>query len=135
MKKVIKVISIPVIVVLIIVLYISFLTNNNQNYLDDITKNIKENYPIDEEITYSNLYNHYYIFTTKSKVIVLNNEYQEVLNESIAIIQNKEENQEIIYKTNKLMFEEVETNKNNITYKYYDASNGEFIKETTMEKK
>lgn len=135
MKKALKVISIPLILILIVILYISFLTNNNQNYLDNITKTIKENYQVDEEITYSNLYNHYYIFTTKSRVIVLNNEYQEVLNESIATIKNKEENQDLIYKTNKLMFEEVETNKNNITYKYYDASNGEFIKETVMEKK
>lgn len=135
MKKVIKLISIPLIFTLIVILYISFLTNNNQNYLDNITKTIKENYQIDEDITYSNFYNHYYIFTTKSRIIVLNNEYQEVLNESIATIKNKEEDQELIYKTNKLMFEEVEPNKNNITYKYYDASNGEFIKETVMEKK
>lgn len=135
MKKALKIISIPLILILIVILYISFLTNNNQTYLDNITKTIKENYQIDEDITYSNLYNHYYIFTTKSRVIVLNNEYQEVLNESIATIKNKEANQDLIYKTNKLMFEEVETNKNNITYKYYDASNGEFIKETVMEKK
>lgn len=135
MKNTLKIISIPLILILIVILYISFLTNNNQNYLDNMIKTIKENYQIDEEITYSNFYNHYYIFTTKSRVIVLNNEYQEVLNESIATIKNKEENQDLIYKTNKLMFEEVEINKNNITYKYYDASNGEFLKETVMEKK
>ena len=90
---------------------------------------------IDEEITYSNEYNNYYIFTTKSRVVVLNNEYVEILNESIATIKNRNDNQELIYKTNKLMFEETKLKKENLIYRYYDASNGEFIKETIMEKK
>ena len=133
MKKNLKIISIPLIIILLVILYISYLTNNNQNYLNNITKGIKDNYQIEDEITYSNKYNNYYIFTTKSKVIVLNNEYQEVLNESLSTIKNRTENQELIYKTNKLMFEETELKKNNLIYKYYDASTGELLKETTME--
>lgn len=133
MKKILKIISIPLIIILLVILYISYLTNNNQNYLNNITKGIKDNYKIEDEITYSNKYNNYYIFTTKSKVIVLNNEYQEVLNESLSTIKNRTENQELIYKTNKLMFEETELKKNNLIYKYYDASTGELLKETTME--
>lgn len=133
MKKILKIISIPLIIILLVILYISYLTNNNQNYLNNITKGIKDNYQIEDEITYSNKYNNYYIFTTKSKVIVLNNEYQEVLNESLSTIKNRTENQELIYKTNKLMFEETELKKNNLIYKYYDASTGELLKETTME--
>ena len=133
MKKILKIISIPLIIILLVILYISYLTNNNQNYLNNITKGIKDNYQIEDEITYSNMYNNYYIFTTKSKVIVLNNEYQEVLNESLSTIKNRTENQELIYKTNKLMFEETELKKNNLIYKYYDASTGELLKETTME--
>ena len=135
MKKVIRIIAIPIIIILVIIIYISYLTNHNQDYLDSITKNIQNNYQIDEEITYSNKYSNYYIFTTKSRVIVLNNDYQEILNESIATIKNKEEDQELIYKTSKLMFEEVEQKDGNLIYKYYDASTGEFLKETTMELK
>lgn len=135
MKKTLRILSIPLIIILIVILYISYLVNHNYKFLDSITQDIKDNYPINEEITYSNKYNNYYIFTTKSKVIVLNNEYEEVLNDSIAIIKNREDNQELIYKTNKLMFEEKELKNNNLIYKYYDASNGEFIKETVMEQK
>lgn len=133
MKKTLKILSIPLIIILITISYTIYLIINNNNYLDSITKNIKDNYQINEEITYSNEYNNYYIFTTDTRVIVLNNEYTEVLNESIATIKNRTENQELIYKTNKLMFEETTTNDGKLIYKYFDASNGEFIKETIME--
>ena len=133
MKKTLKILSIPLIIILITISYTIYLIINNNNYLDSITKNIKDNYQINEEITYSNEYNNYFIFTTDTRVIVLNNEYTEVLNESIATIKNRTENQELIYKTNKLMFEETTTNDGKLIYKYFDASNGEFIKETIME--
>lgn len=133
MKKTLKVLSIPVIIILIIIIYTIYLVNNNKSYLNYMVNNIKENYKLDEEITYLNEYNHYYIFTTKTKVIVLNNEYEEVLNESIATIKEKEDNQELIYKTNKLMYEETTRDDNELIYKYYDATTKEFIKETIME--
>ena len=94
MKKTFKILNIPLIIILIITIYTIYLVNNNKNYLNNTINNIKENYKLNEEITYLNEYNHYYIFTTKTRVIVLNNEYEEVLNESIAIIKEKEDNQE-----------------------------------------
>ena len=133
MKKTLKFISIPFIIIIFIIASIIYLTNHNNKYLDSITKNIKDNYQINEEITYSNKYNNYYIFTTKTRVIVLNNEYEEILNESIAIIKEKEDNQELIYITNKLMYEETTRDDNSLIYKYYDATTKEFIKETIME--
>ena len=133
MKKTLKILSIPLIIILITISYTIYLIINNNNYLDSITKNIKDNYQINEEITYSNEYNNYYIFTTDTRVIVLNNEYTEVLNENITNIKERKDNQELIYKTNKLMFEETTTNDGKLIYKYFDASNGEFIKETIME--
>ena len=105
----------------------------NTNKLDNLIINIKNNYEINEEISYINEYNNYYIFTTKTRVIVLNKEYQEILNESINNIEDIPKNKELIYKTNKLMFEETILKENKLIYKYYDATNGEFIKETVME--
>ena len=135
MKKILKVISIPLIIIIIISTYIIYLVHNNNKYLNNITKDIYENYDIEEEITYLNEYNNYYIFATDTRVIVLNNEYTEVLNESIAILDEKKDNQSLIYKTNKLMYEETTLKKSKLIYKYYDATNGEFIKETVMERK
>ena len=64
MKKVFRSIIIIVIILIIGILYISYITNHNQDELNDITKSIQDNYSIKEEITYSNLYVNYYIFTT-----------------------------------------------------------------------
>ena len=134
MKKLLHIILVPIIIIVIVIIYMSHLSNSNQKYLDSITKNIKDNYKVEEEITYSNQYGNYYIFTTKTSVIVLNKQYKEVLNENISTIKIKED-MELIYKTNKLMYEEKEVNDKVLTYKYYDATTGEFIKETTMELK
>ena len=134
MKKVLRIALIPLIIIIVVILYLSYLSNTNQKYINSITQDIKENYQINEEITYSNLYGNYYVFTTKSMVIVLNKQYEEVLKDSIAIIQIKED-MDLIYKTNKLMYETSEVKDKLLTYKYYDAKTGEFIKETTMELK
>lgn len=133
MKKTLKILIAPFIIILGITIYTVYLTNNNTNYMEKTLKNIKDNYQINEEITYYNEYNNYYIFTTKTKVIVLNNEYEEILNEDITNIKKRKNNQELIYKTNKLMFEETILDDNNLTYKYYDASNYELVKETVLE--
>ena len=135
MKKILKIISIPLVVILFICGYIIYLNIHSKNYLDSITKDIKNNYQIDEQITYSNKYNNYYIFTTKTRVIVLNNEYNEILKEDINTITQIPKNMKLIYKTNKLMFEETILEDNKLTYKYYDANNKELVKETIMEKK
>lgn len=134
MKKILKIALIPLIIIIVVILYLSYLSNANQKYLNSITKDIKANYQINEEITYSNLYGNYYVFTTKSNVFVLNKEYEEVLKISIAEIKIKED-MDLIYKTNKLMYETSEVKDKILTYKYYDAMTGDFIKETTMELK
>lgn len=134
MKKLLRILLIPLIILLVVMIYMFYLSNHNRKYLDSITQNIQDNYQIEEEITYSNQYGNYYIFTTKSSVIVLNKQYEEILNDSIATIQIKED-MELIYKTNKLMYESKEVQDNVLTYKYYDATTGDFIKETTMELK
>lgn len=135
MKKVLRSILIIVIILIIGILYISYITNHNQDELNTITQNIKDNYFIKDEITYSNRYGNYYIFTTKSDVYVLNNEYQKVYQKEISSLATNEENLPIIYKTNKLMYEKTIRKKDKITYEYYDALTNQLIKETTLERK
>ena len=135
MKKVFRSIIIIVIILIIGILYISYITNHNQDELNDITKSIQDNYSIKEEITYSNRYGNYYIFTTSSDVYVLNNEYKEVYKKSIQDLSENKENLPLIYKTNKLMYEKTIRKKDKITYEYYDALTNKLIKETTLERK
>lgn len=135
MKKVLRSILIIVIILIIGILYISFITNHNQDELNNITKSIKDNYSIKDEITYSNRYGNYYIFTTESDVYVLNNEYKEVYKKSINDLAENEDNFPIIYKTNKLMYEKTIRKKDKVVYEYYDALTGKLIKETILERK
>ena len=135
MKKVLRSILIIVIILITGILYISYITNHNQDELNNITQNIKDNYSIKDEITYSNRYGNYYIFTTESDVYVLNNEYQKVYQKEISSLATNEENLPIIYKTNKLMYEKTIRKKDKITYEYYDALTNQLIKETTLERK
>ena len=135
MKKIIKIILPLLILVAIYMLILSVINNKNENYMNNITENIKENYDLEEEITYSNLYGNYYILTTSKEVIVLNKEYEEILKEDITTLASNPDNYDLIYKNNKLMYEETILKKDKLTYKYYDATTNEIIKETNMEKK
>lgn len=135
MKKIVKIIGTLLIIVLLGILIISYLTNHNEDYLDNMTKNIQENYDIPEEIIYSNQYGNYYIVKTPSSVIVLNKEYQEVLKESSFVLAPNTNNYALIYKTNKLMYENTIVKEDKLTYEYYDAKTNELIKTTTMERK
>lgn len=135
MKKIIKVVMIVIILIIVISLILFSTLNNNKKYLNTITKNINKNYKLEEKITYSNKYGNYYIFTTKNNVIVLNKEYEEILKEDIEILSENKNKYEIIYKNNKLMYEETILKKGNLIYKYYDVTNNELIKETNLEKK
>ena len=135
MKKVLRSILIILIILITGILYISYITNHNQDELNNITQNIKDNYSVKDEITYSNRYGNYYIFTTESDVYVLNNEYQKVYQKEISSLATNEENLPIIYKTNKLMYEKTIRKKDKITYEYYDALTGNLTKETTLERK
>lgn len=132
MKKIIKIILLIIVLISLYLIVISFLTNKNKNYLDSITKDIKANYDLDEKITYSNLYGNYYILTTKKEVIVLNKEYEEILVKDIDILASNPNNYELIYKSNKLMYEETILDDTKLTYNYYDATTGKLLKETDM---
>lgn len=132
MKHILKILFLLLIISITIILILSNINKNNNKYLDNITKNIKENYNIKEKITYSNLYGNYYIFTTKTKVIVLNKEYEKIKKFNIDILSNNKNNYQLIYKNNKLMYEETIKKKNKIIYKYYDATNNKLIKEISV---
>ena len=135
MKKVLRSILILIIILIIGILYISFLTNHNQDELDNMKKSIQDNYSVKDKITDVNRYGNYYIFTTSSEVYVLNNEYKEVYKKNMNDLAENQENLPIIYKTNKLMYEKTIRKKDKITYEYYDALTGNLIKETTLERK
>lgn len=97
-----------------------YIVSRNNNYLNNILKDIKTNGEIKEEIIYYNKYNNYYIVLTKDNIIVLDRDYKEVYNNSTEKFQDKTSEYEIIYKTDIPMYEETKKEGNTIKYIYYD---------------
>lgn len=134
MKKVKLSIIIILILLLIPTIYITYITKTNKEQYNTIAISVKKNYPIEDNIIYSNQYGNYYIIKTNKKIIVLNQEYQEILKEDISILSDNKDNLPLIYKTNKLMYEEKTIKTNKVIYKYYDATTGEFIKKNVLKR-
>lgn len=97
-----------------------YIVNRNNNYLNNILEDIKNNSEIKEDIIYYNKYNNYYIVLTKNNIIVLDKDYKEVYNNSTEKFQDKTSEYEIIYKTDIPMYEETRKEGNTIIYIYYD---------------
>lgn len=97
-----------------------YIVNRNNNYLNNILEDIKNNSEIKEDIIYYNKYNNYYIVLTKNNIIVLDKDYKEVYNNSTEKFQDKTSEYEIIYKTDIPMYEETRKEGNTIKYIYYD---------------
>ena len=97
-----------------------YIVNRNNNYLNNILEDIKNNSGIKEDIMYYNKYNNYYIVLTKDNIIVLDKDYKEVYNNSTEKFQDKTSEYEIIYKIDIPMYEETKKEGNTIKYIYYD---------------
>ena len=97
-----------------------YIVNRNNNYLNNILEDIKNNSEIKEDIIYYNKYNNYYIVLTKDNIIVLDKDYKEVYNNSTEKFQDKTSEYEIVYKTDIPMYEETKKEGNTIKYIYYD---------------
>ena len=133
MKKVLKIIIFIVILSLALIIYISYTVDHNEEETHKLETKITKHYNTKEEISNVTQYNNYYIVKTASKVIVLSNDYKPVLEEDLSKLSNKFTNQNLIYKTNKLIFEKKVLEDSTLTYEYYDAISGELIDKTTLE--
>ena len=136
-KKKISIIKIIILLLLIIfvgIFSLSYKVNNNYNYNNKLIEKIKNNYSLNDNINYINVYGNYYIITTKDKAIVLTNKYKEVYKEDISKLAKNTNNYNLIYRKNKLMYENTIYKKNGITYEYYDIKNYKRISTTNLER-
>lgn len=132
--NILKVLGIIIVIILVAVFSLSYTINKNSNYQEKIIKEIKNNYSTTDNIEYANLYGNYYIFTTKEKVIVLNKEFKEVASEDKGQLAENKNDYQLIYKANKLMYEETILSKKAVTYKYYDSKTYKQLSKITLER-
>lgn len=127
MKKKIIIISILLIIISLSVLLYPVVKNNS--YKKELYNYIYENTKY-KDITYLNKDNNYYIIKTKDKVIVLDLNYEERF--SLDINKLSQSNLELVYRRNKLFYEEKKKEKNKVIYKFYNVETNKLEYETSL---
>ena len=74
-------------------------------YYNNISKSIKDNYA-NINLYYVNKYNDYYVFLSDDNYDVLDGEYNEIMLISKSLVHDNTNNYDVIYKDNKLMYQE-----------------------------
>ncbi len=124
-----KVIIVFILLVVIAFTFITIIVSNNNKYTDNIIKDITANYKVNGKINYLNKSGLYYIIIDNINLIVLDNNYKVILKQE-KITRNNKYN--IVYKQNRLMYEEDKIIKGKIRYTYYDINTLEKIKDITI---
>lgn len=123
-KYIILIVACVTIFFLIYYLLIYTKVHSNDKYIDSIKSNITNKYK-KINIDYVNEYGGYYIVVSNNNIIVLDFDYNEIIKDSVSNI--KLNKFDIVYKTNKIMYEETVLKNNKLIYNYYDIDSGKFI--------
>ena len=100
------------------------------NY-NNISKSIKDNYA-NINLYYVNKYNDYYIFLSDENYGVLDGEYNEIMLISKSLVHDNTNNYDVIYKDNKLIYQEEVLDKDKLMINYYDIYTYQLDKTITM---
>ena len=126
-NKIVKIVIGIFIVLLICFFSLNYTVNNNISYVNSLKNNIEDNYKLGDDIKDINVYGGYYIISTDKEVIVLANDFEEVVKENINKLSNNIDNYYLVYRTNKLMYEETVVKGKTLTYNYYDAYSYDYV--------
>ncbi len=129
MKRIIIIFLSITFILLILLLYIT-----NDNYYNNISKSIKDNYA-NINLYYVNKYNDYYIFLSDENYGVLDGEYNEIMLISKSLVHDNTNNYDVIYEDNKLIYQEEVLDKDKLMINYYDIYTYQLDKTITMGRK
>lgn len=126
MKRIIIIFLSITFILLMLLVYIT-----NDNYYNNISKSIKDNYA-NINLYYVNKYNDYYIFLSDKNYGVLDGEYNEIMLISKSLVHDNTNNYDVIYKDNKLIYQEEVLDKDKLMINYYDIYTYQLDKTITM---
>ncbi len=126
MKRIIIIFLSITFILLMLLLYIT-----NDNYYNNISKSIKDNYA-NINLYYVNKYNDYYIFLSDENYGVLDGEYNEIMLISKSLVHDNTNNYDVIYKDNKLIYQEEVLDKDKLMINYYDIYTYQLDKTITI---
>lgn len=99
--------------------------------MDDIKNNILKNTDI-ENIMYINKYDNYYIIKDDKYLYLLDSKYEGVLEIDIKLLHDNENNYDLIYRNNMIMYMDNYEKDEKLIFKYYDIYSYEFIDEVMV---
>ena len=126
MKRIIIIFLSITFILLMLLLYIT-----NDNYYNNISISIKDNYA-NINLYYVNKYNDYYIFLSDENYGVLDGEYNEIMLISKSLVHDNTNNYDVIYKDNKLIYQEEVLDKDKLMINYYDIYTYQLDKTITI---
>ena len=126
MKRIIIIFLSITFILLMLLLYIT-----NDNYYNNISISIKDNYA-NINLYYVNKYNDYYIFLSDENYGVLDGEYNEIMLISKSLVHDNTNNYDVIYEDNKLMYQEEVLDKDKLMINYYDIYTYQLDKTITI---
>lgn len=113
-----NIIIISFVFILVIIFILKYYIEDK--YDNKLINEIKKNTDI-EDIVYAIKGNDNYVVTCNNKLYVLDLKYKKILTESIDNLYKRKDNLKIVYKRNKLMYENTILYNDYVIYEYYDV--------------
>lgn len=111
---------------LIFLMAIIYVLINDNKYQRKLEKNIINNTDV-KEISYLNKYGNYYIVMDMEYIYVYDLKYNEILSKDINLIHVNDNEYDIIYKDDTLMYLNNYKKDNSLVYEYYDIDTYKLI--------
>lgn len=113
-------------ILLVIFMAILYMTVDDSRYNDKIINNILKNTSV-KKVNYLKKYNNYYIVMDKEYIYVFDLKYNEILSKDVMLIHGNDNNYDIIYKDDKLMYFNDYMKNDVLVYEYYDIDTYKLI--------
>lgn len=113
-------------VLLVLFIAILYITINDNKYTNNLEKNILRNTSV-KRVDYLNKYNNYYIVMDREYLYVFDLKYNEILSKDIMLVHSNNNNYDIIYKDDNLMYFNDYIKDNVLVYEYYNIDTYKLI--------
>ena len=113
-------------ILLVLFIAILYITINDNKYTNNLEKNILRNTSV-KRVDYLNKYNNYYIVIDREYLYVFDLKYNEILSKDIMLVHSNNNNYDIIYKDDNLMYFNDYIKDNVLVYEYYNIDTYKLI--------
>ena len=113
-------------ILLVLFIAILYITINDNKYTNNLEKNILRNTSV-KRVDYLNKYNNYYIVIDREYLYVFDLKYNEILSKDIMLVHSNNNNYDIIYKDDNVMYFNDYIKDNVLVYEYYNIDTYKLI--------